>query len=123
MRISDWSSDVCSSDLLLVSVVIPFHTQRETNGYLRRALESIERQTIDGVQVIAVRDEERQGAAATRHAGLMLVDTPWVAFLDSDVEMEPGHLEKCLETAEVTDRESTRLNSSHKCAQRMPPSA
>src|SRR3546814_10692332 len=79
MRISDWSSDVCSSDLLLVSVVIPFHTQRETNGYLRRALESIERQTIDGVQVIAVRDEERQGAAATRHAGLMLVDTPWVA--------------------------------------------
>src|SRR3546814_14750339 len=91
MRISDWSSDVCSSDLLLVSVVVPFHTQRETNGYLRRALESIERQTIDGVQVIAVRDEERQGAAATRHAGRMLVDPPWVAFLDSDAAIEPGH--------------------------------
>src|SRR3546814_9565535 len=28
--------------------------------------------------------------------------TPWVAFLDSDDEMDPGHLEKCLETAEVT---------------------
>lgn len=90
---------------LLITVVVPFHTQREKNGYLRRALDSIHRQTIEGVQVIAVRDEERQGAAATRQAGLMLVDpkeTPWVAFLDSDDEMDPEHLEKCLATAEAT---------------------
>lgn len=87
---------------LLITVVVPFHTQRETNGYLRRALTSIETQTLEGVQVIAVRDEERQGAPATRHAGLMLADTPWVAFLDSDDEMDPIHLEHLLECADKT---------------------
>lgn len=89
----------------VVSVVVPFHTQRETKGYLRRALESIDRQTIarDGsVQIIAMRDDERQGAPATRHAGLMLVDTPWVAFLDSDDEMDPHHLEVLLRCARET---------------------
>ena len=83
-----------------VTVVVPFHTQRETNGYLQRALRSIDQQTLRGVQVIAVRDEERQGAAVTRQTGLMLVDTPWVAFLDSDDEMDPCHLERCMGAAE-----------------------
>lgn len=87
---------------LLITVVVPFHTHREKNGYLQRALNSIHRQTIEGIQVIAVRDEEGQGAPATRHAGLMLVGTPWVAFLDSDDEMDPEHLEKLLDTAETT---------------------
>lgn len=83
-----------------VTVVVPFHTQREKNGYLQRALASIDRQTVPGgVQVIAVRDELGQGAPATRHAGLMMVDTPWVAFLDSDDEMDPEHLTKLLGTA------------------------
>lgn len=84
-----------------ITVVVPFHTQRETNGYLQRALRSINEQTFPGgVQVIAVRDEEGQGAPATRHHGLMLVDTPWVAFLDSDDEMDPEHLAKLYETAQ-----------------------
>lgn len=82
-----------------ISVVVPFHTQRERSGLLKRALDSIEAQTLP-VQIIAVRDEERQGAPATRHHGLMMVDTPWVAFLDSDDEMDPEHLEKLMATAE-----------------------
>lgn len=86
----------------LVTVVVPFHTQRETNGYLQRALTSIDRQTVGGVQVIAIRDEMEQGAPATRHAGLMLVDTPWVTFLDSDDEMDPHHIEAMLRCAEET---------------------
>ncbi len=86
-----------------VTVVVPFHTHREVNGYLQRAIRSIEAQTVGDVQVIAVRDEERQGAPATRHAGLMLVDTPWVAFLDSDDEMDPIHLERLLTAAQEQD--------------------
>lgn len=78
-----------------ISVVVPFHTHRERNGYLQRALASVQAQTFKGgIQVIAVRDEAQAGAPATRHHGLMLVDTPWVAFLDSDDEMDPEHLEK-----------------------------
>lgn len=86
----------------MITVVVPFHTQRERAGLLQRALESIDRQTIGGVRVIAVRDELAQGAPATRNAGLMLVETPWVAFLDSDDEMDPGHLEKLSDTALAT---------------------
>ncbi|QEQ93684.1 glycosyltransferase [Streptomyces phage Zuko] len=83
-----------------VTVVVPFHTHREKNGFLQRAIRSIEAQTLPDVQVIAVRDELGRGAAETRHAGLMLVDTPWVAFLDSDDEMDPHHLEALLTAAE-----------------------
>lgn len=86
-----------------ISVVVPFHTHREQNGYLQRAIASIQRQTIPDVQVIAVRDDLRQGAPATRHAGLMIVDTPWVAFLDSDDEMDPHHLEAIYACAQETD--------------------
>lgn len=75
-----------------VTVVVPFHPQRETNGYLDRAVRSIQCQTLPDVKVIAIRDDQKQGAAATRHAGLMMVNTPWVAFLDSDDEMDQHHL-------------------------------
>lgn len=85
-----------------IMVVVLFHTHREVNGYLQRAVASIQRQTMPDVQVIAIRDEERQGAPATRHAGLMLVDTPWVAFLDSDDEMDPCHLERIYACAQET---------------------
>lgn len=85
-----------------ITVVVPFHTYREQNGYLQRALASIQAQTFPDVQVIAIRDEERHGAAATRHAGLMMVDTPWVAFLDSDDEFDPHHLEAVYACAQET---------------------
>lgn len=87
----------------LITVVVPFHEQRESNGYLSRALASIQRQTLRNVHVIAIRDDNKQGAAATRHAGLMQVKTPWVAFLDSDDEMDPHHLERLLVWAIATE--------------------
>lgn len=40
----------------------------------------------------AVRHQEPRGPAAARNAGLRLVTTPLVAFLDSDVKAEPGWL-------------------------------
>lgn len=82
-----------------VSVVVPFHTQRQENGYLQRAISSIKAQTYPRVKIVAVRDDDRQGAPATRHVGLMAVDTPWVTFLDSDDEMDPEHVAKLMGTA------------------------
>lgn len=37
-------------------------------------------------------DEQHEGAAKTRHRGLLGVSTEWVAFLDDDDEMLPHHL-------------------------------
>jgi len=44
------------------------------------------------MRYLAVPDMTHAGAAKTRHAGLMQVDTEWVAFLDDDDEMLPQHL-------------------------------
>lgn len=94
--------DIKKSSTPGVTVIVPFHTNRERNGYLQRALNSIDRQTYPNVQVIAVRDELGQGAPATRHAGLMMANTPWVTFLDSDDEMDPHHIEAMVKCAENT---------------------
>lgn len=44
------------------------------------------------VDLIAVSDFRKIGAARTRHHGLMDVSTEWVAFLDDDDVMHPDHL-------------------------------
>lgn len=44
-------------------------------------------------------DRTHAGAARTRHAGLLEVDTEWVAFLDDDDEMLPPHLYALLSAA------------------------
>lgn len=43
-------------------------------------------------EVLTVLDERREGAAKTRHRGLLEVSTEWVAFLDDDDVMHPDHL-------------------------------
>lgn len=84
-----------------VAVVVPYHPARARNGMLARALTSINTQTIPR-HLITVEDTDRQGAAATRQRGLDQVTTEWVAFLDSDDEMDPTHLEQLLTCAKQT---------------------
>jgi glycosyltransferase involved in cell wall biosynthesis len=48
--------------------------------------------TMAPVDVITVLDERREGAAKTRHRGLLEVHTEWVAFLDDDDVLHPDHL-------------------------------
>ncbi|MDK1473600.1 glycosyltransferase [Streptomyces sp. 549] len=84
-----------------VSVVVPYHPARARNGMLARALTSINKQTVPH-HLITVEDTEKQGAAATRQRGLDEATTPWVAFLDSDDEMDPTHLEQLLACARET---------------------
>jgi glycosyltransferase involved in cell wall biosynthesis len=82
-----------------VTVVTPFHEQRRANGMLERAARSVRAQTVP-VEHILAEDTQRQGAAATRQRGLEQVTTEWVAFLDSDDELDPTHLQQLLACAE-----------------------
>lgn len=84
-----------------VTVVVPFHEQRRRSGLLDRAERSIRAQTTS-VDVVLAEDIHRMGAAITRHHGLALVDTEWTAFLDSDDEMDPDHIEQLLACAAAT---------------------
>lgn len=84
-----------------VTVITPFHEQRRANGMLDRAAASVRAQTVP-VEHILAEDVHRMGAAITRQHGLALVETEWTAFLDSDDEMDPDHIEHLLACAEQT---------------------
>lgn len=86
----------------LVTVVVPYHAARVKNGMLKRAVNSVNAQTIPHL-LITAEDTDRQGAAATRQRGLDQVATEWTAFLDSDDEMDPTHLQQLLAYAEQTE--------------------
>lgn len=83
------------------TVVVPYHAARVRNGMLTRATLSVTRQTVPA-RLITVEDTRREGAAATRQRGLDQVGTPWTAFLDSDDELDPDHLEHLLACAAET---------------------
>lgn len=85
----------------IVTVVTPFHAQRRANGMLERAAASVRAQTVP-VQHILAEDIHHMGAAITRAHGLALVETEWVAFLDSDDELDPDHIEHLLACAADT---------------------
>lgn len=84
-----------------VTVVTPFHEARRRNGMLERCAASVRAQTVP-VEHILAEDIHRMGAPITRHHGLALVKTEWTAFLDSDDEMDPDHIEHLLACAQDT---------------------
>ena len=84
-----------------VTVVTPFHEQRRANGMLERAARSVRAQTVP-VEHILAEDIHHMGAAITRAHGLALVETEWTAFLDSDDEMDPDHIEQLLACQQET---------------------
>jgi glycosyltransferase involved in cell wall biosynthesis len=74
-----------------VTVVIPVHPPRFFTT-LDRALRSVWEQLYVPQAVVVEVDRAHAGAAATRNLGLEKVDTEFVAFLDSDDQLRPGHL-------------------------------
>jgi len=76
-----------------VTVVVPTHPARLTNGMLTRAVRSVREQTASPADLLVEVDEAGAGAAVTRDRGLQRVVTPWTAFLDSDDWFYPRHLE------------------------------
>lgn len=86
-----------------VTVAIAAHPARFNGGLLARAFASVVAQTHIPETIIVVNDSERRGAGWTRQTLLRHVDTEWIAWLDSDDEWEPEHLEKLLRVAVDTD--------------------
>src|SRR3546814_9735233 len=97
MRISDWSSDVCSSDLAIAEARAhgdlkenaEYHAAREQQGFIEARIKQLE-SVLSNAQVIDI---------STLNAGSRVVFGAAVELCD-------------VETDE-TDRKSTRLNSSH----------
>src|SRR3546814_2529778 len=99
MRISDWSSDVCSSDLQ--PVVVLFHLE-DAPGIGALALEHA------GAVVQPVTEHVQLGVAPGHRLAVVPDDAVTV------VEWDYGHrLFRPQNLANFVDRKSTRLNSSH----------
>src|SRR3546814_2839702 len=105
MRISDWSSDVCSSDLAALALGGVLVAKRTGTG-ADRFVERAERVAAAAAGDVLVPDGDRVGAAglvrvaecATQRArGLVVV----------------SHRGRTAARGDVVDRKSTRLNSSH----------
>src|SRR3546814_10093553 len=114
MRISDWSSDVCSSDLAR-----GVRSLRRTHDGDPDSPPSLARGQLMNANPIpspspssleALNDWVADVAALTRPDRIHWCD-------GSDAEFD------ALVAAMQEDRKSTRLNSSHSCATRMPSSA
>lgn len=86
-----------------ITALVACHPARMTNGLLNRALASVAAQTKQPEAVVVVNDVERKGAGWTRQTLLRTVETEWVAWLDSDDEWLPEHLEKLHRVAVETD--------------------
>jgi glycosyltransferase involved in cell wall biosynthesis len=109
----------------MISVVIPTYNRRD---YIERAIVSILNQTrqaseilvvddasTDGTEIVMehiisrfpqagiqfLRSTENQGAQAVRNRGIREAAGEWIAFLDSDDEWLPHHLETSLLVAET----------------------
>lgn len=83
-----------------ITVVIPVHPPRLSNGMLARAIASVAAQTLPADALSIAVDNERCGAWYTRQRALDAVQTEWTAFLDSDDEFLPEHLALHAEWAE-----------------------
>src|SRR3546814_9023043 len=107
MRISDWSSDVCSSDLLIDAIIVDF---RKNNLFLDAEsiiAVSIERLRIKTTEIANTRHRDR-------HQTILELIHPFAAQRNLRAN---GHAFTQLELSNrllrLRDRKSTRLNSSN----------
>src|SRR3546814_3742240 len=104
MRISDWSSDVCSSDLATIAV-----------GDLHEHVRA------------RVATGHRAGRTDRKHPLALIADITHrrARGIGAHERLGPGLIagKQKLTIGVTADRKSTRLNSSHSCASRMPSSA
>src|SRR3546814_6922952 len=119
MRISDWSSDVCSSDLLEMNFTLARFDQTRHQARERRLSatafpdDSEHLASLDAEGDIVDRIHLRQRLAG-KSGGNEIAE----AQSDAEAAADILHLESGVTHSK--DRKSTRLNSSHQCASRMP---
>src|SRR3546814_2018927 len=112
MRISDWSSDVCSSDLRLclaaTSQLSPIIYRMSCSRYVSLIIVP----ALPSIKVDAILDEWcATGRPKLSHFGY------------NGAICVPSYCQLMTKLRSEEDRKSTRLNSSHYCASRMPSSA
>lgn len=83
-----------------ITACIAAHPGRLRNGKLVRALASVAAQTRQPEAIAVGNDVERLGAAHNRQHILDSVGTEWMAWLDSDDEWLPQHLEHLWQVAQ-----------------------
>ena len=86
-----------------VTVCIAAHPARFRSGLLLRALQSVTNQTLQPDRILILNDTAREGVGVIRQRLLDNVITEWVAWIDSDDEWGPEHLEKLMHVATETD--------------------
>src|SRR3546814_4368694 len=117
MRISDWSSDVCSSDLAAASAAaarlgvgeMAFLTDDEKRR-LRQRIEAAERQTRGELVTVIARQSDAYLFIPLLWASLVALSIPPVVVL-ADLWIDLATV-STIQLATL-DRKSTRLNSSH----------
>src|SRR3546814_3718607 len=117
MRISDWSSDVCSSDL---------EAKRLERGEAIDSGPNVPRPEVTSTcqTYIDLHRHAAVRAALTGHPKVALRLMVAHAITGSYLWRVKPEPQTCRnEAARERDRKSTRLNSSHQCATRMPSSA
>src|SRR3546814_4739947 len=120
MRISDWSSDVCSSDLAWWWL----RARRRRAAIVRLFDERLDAANTPVERVAAMSELLRRAARRRDPAADRLQGDAWLAFLDGDRASDvarpfsEGTGRVLLEGGfrREVDRQSTRLNSSHYCA-------
>src|SRR3546814_4681790 len=108
MRISDWSSDVCSSDLPRIAFAMAGKQARYVAafGHVERDLVARQRpfggkeNRLDPAKIV-VRHQARLNINGWKAASCCNVTRPWRASSSTATKLE------------ARDRKSTRLNSSH----------
>src|SRR3546814_10919297 len=128
MRISDWSSDVCSSDLNCHIVRLGFSGQSVVEAFfLANAGNGPAFVIVGGIHGGFVRQGEQ--FVGDRVPRLMRVATLKVGTAGAPDQQHVARENRLWRTgrqyeterfAGMADRKSTRLNSSHSCATRMP---
>src|SRR3546814_1228932 len=111
MRISDWSSDVCSSDLVLGSLQAQLVGDQAELAKLAQS---------DPAQWVAKNAEFQQRYADYQRA--VQERQSLAGRMTADQDAKQSEWVKADREA-LKDRKSTSLNSSHYCASRMPSSA
>src|SRR3546814_7486692 len=126
MRISDWSSDVCSSDLLadaVGKVLILLEHGGATHEIQRPGVDLVQigiAALREGAQQVERRRRLRIGPDLALRIGLAALR------LEPDVVDDVAAIARqrnAVHILEIRDRKRPRLNSSHTCASRMPSSA